>query len=261
MVYFCCLCKSETSSNTVKELLQHFYSRHGLAKYDKIRLCCCQESCMRTFDNLKSLGQHIRRSHPVSSTVGSFLSDYCNRPEPDACDGQIDGSTDFVIQQTDSHVDLKQEIAHIVLQTQVKMGQSNLVSDGFKEILTTVRDHFTQKVQQVIDSLQSPQVDPKPLLSDIMVNLETLPSVVQEVSTVYSRNKFLSTNMSMVQAVEFQLGTHYENRQNKQTGQIQQMPVADTFQYVPILETMQFVHKFIPLNSLQHYSSGDHLTE
>jgi hypothetical protein len=168
-------------------------------------------------------------------------------------------SDSWGIDKSDLQNDLKQDIAHVILRAQMKMGQSNLVSDGIKEVLLTIKDHFVPKLNAVMDKL--PVGDPKELLSEVVESIETLPNVICDVSTVYARNKLLCNEMGMVKPVDCHLGTHYENRYSKENGCMQKVPVADTFQYVSILDTIMFVLKFLPLNSLQQQSARDCLTE
>lgn len=260
MGYYCCLCQAETSAVTVKDFLQHFHCRHGIAKYDKIKLCCSQDSCMRTFDNLKSVGQHIRRSHPISNGSG-LVSDQCRSLALDSNEEAADSGNEFSHKESDIQADLKEDIAHVVLRAQMKLGQSNLVSDGIKQVLIAVKDHFSQKLNIVLKNVPPPQADLKLQLSDVLKDVESLPNTVQEVSSVYFRNKLLSTKMGLVEPVECQLGTHYENRYSKETGLLQQVPVADTFQYVPILKTIQFVLRFMLRSGKECGSAADLLTE
>lgn len=150
MGYMCCLCNKETNCVTVKEFLQHFYSRHRLAKYDKIKLCCGQDSCMRTLDNLKSLGQHIRRSHPVCSDNGDtgnglVVINQCVTEQDESHNAS--DSDSLGIDKSDLQNYLKQDIAHAVLRAQMKMGQSNLVSDGIKEVLLTSKRSLCAKIE------------------------------------------------------------------------------------------------------------------
>jgi hypothetical protein len=239
MGYLCRMCKAETGCETVKDLLQHFHCRHGIAKYDKITLCCYQDDCMRTFSNLKSLAQHVRRSHPVCSGSGSLPFDNLDRSEMDNSEPQH--SADISMGKSIAQTDLKDDIATLVLRAQMKLGQSNLVADGIRDVLTTVTDDFSQKLNNVLESIESPNCDPKPLISSILESLASLPSAVQDVSTAYLRNKHLSTKMGLVQPTEYHLGTRYENHYSKSSGQLQQVPVADTFAYVSVLETRRLV--------------------
>ena len=47
--------------------------------------------------------------------------------------------------------------------------------------------------------------------------------------------------MRVVEPIEITLGVRYDNRRNQKSSTYDQVPVKDTFIYVPILETLKFM--------------------
>ncbi len=69
------------------------------------------------------------------------------------------------------------------------------------------------------------------------------------------REKFFSERWGIVQPLEIVLGIRYDNRRNKRTGSYDQVPVKDTFVYIPILDSLKFM-LFRNTDICKHFESG-----
>lgn len=70
---------------------------------------------------------------------------------------------------------------------------------------------------------------------------EKLQNPFTNLNTEWKRNKYFKQKWGVLEPVEITLGVRYDNRLNWKTGTYDQVPVKDTFIYVPILETFKFM--------------------
>ena len=55
--------------------------------------------------------------------------------------------------------------------------------------------------------------------------------------------KYFDEKWGIVEPLEIVLGVRYDTRRNETTGMYSQVPVNDTFMYVPILETLKCIFR------------------
>jgi replication fork clamp-binding protein CrfC len=157
---------------------------------------------------------------------------------------------------------LHEEIAHLVLKVQMKLGNSNMVSQSISEILLVISNHFGQGLALVLKKLsEQAETDVKPQVSVLLNEIRNLPTIIKDVSSIYGRDKLLSQKMSMVSPISQNIGSRFVSRYDKLIGELRQTAVPSTFEYVPILDTIRFVSKFISFEKSKKNSVPDHLNE
>ena len=80
-----------------------------------------------------------------------------------------------------------------------------------------------------------------PVRSTLENCLETFENPVQSFDTETKRKKYLCAKWGIIDPFEKILGVRFDTRLNKNTGTYDQVPVKDTFVYIPILETIRFI--------------------
>lgn len=80
-----------------------------------------------------------------------------------------------------------------------------------------------------------------PNISVINESFEQFENPFTNLNTEWKRNKYFNLKWGVVDPVEVTLGVRYDSRRNQKSGTYDQVPVKDTFVYVPILETLQFM--------------------
>lgn len=55
--------------------------------------------------------------------------------------------------------------------------------------------------------------------------------------------KYFSEKWGIVEPVEVHLGTRFDSKRNKESSLYEQVPVNDTFIYIPILKTLEFIFR------------------
>ena len=84
-----------------------------------------------------------------------------------------------------------------------------------------------------------------PVRSALEKRLETFDNPVESFDTEAKRKTYFRKKWGIVQPVEKILGIRYDTRLNKKSGTYDQVPVKDTFVYIPILETIKLLDKKI----------------
>lgn len=192
MGYYCSICKAETSALSIKTFLCHFRLRHGISKCSKLAIVCAQNSCKCTLDSIASLDKHLRRYHPTGSTRNeSFVENVARDDQTNMIvDVQPSDDVECSDNSNDTITLIKNEMAKLLLVVQKKHGCSNVVVDGFKDIFELISNHFGHKLNSVINQANGLQL-PSDELKQLLVEINALPSVVNEVSSSYLRHKFL----------------------------------------------------------------------
>lgn len=80
-----------------------------------------------------------------------------------------------------------------------------------------------------------------PVRSTLSKSLENVENPFVSFNTETKRMKYFSEKWGVVEPVEKILGVRYDTRRNKQTGTSDQVPVNDTFVYIPVMETIKFM--------------------
>ncbi|XDV45398.1 hypothetical protein PO909_013506 [Leuciscus waleckii] len=72
--------------------------------------------------------------------------------------------------------------------------------------------------------------------------------------------KYFSEKWGVVEPTEIHLGVRYDTRKNKISGMYEQIPVNDTFIYIPLLKTLEFIfrnNEYSPSNLIQEKRQSD----
>ncbi|RVE61678.1 hypothetical protein OJAV_G00174850 [Oryzias javanicus] len=112
---------------------------------------------------------------------------------------------------------------------------SSLVGD-LEELTSELR---SEAKKAIISAL--PTTDPN--ISAINESFEKLENPFSHLNTEWKRNKFFNLKWGVVEPKEITLGVRYDTRRNQKSGTYDQVPVKDTFIYVPILDSLKFMCK------------------
>lgn len=110
---------------------------------------------------------------------------------------------------------------------------STIVSD-LEELATGLHSQVKQEILSAV-----PTDDP--VRSRLEEGLENFENPFESFNTETKRTKYFNQKWGVVEPVEIMLGHQFDTRRNKQTGTYDEVPVKDTFVYIPILETIQFM--------------------
>ncbi len=223
-------------------LISHLKCEHGFYPTSKCRLVCSQQHCRKQFSTYAGFRKHLGKIHvpcsvfrptdscTQSETVQSELSD----EEPHLDDDCVE--SDPVL----SKEDLKDMCASIVAKLQGSGASGSTVSS----IICDLEEFTTELHLQTKQDVVRPD-SPEP---------KSFENPFASFNSKAKREKFFSERWGIVQPLEIVLGIRYDNRRNKRTGSYDQVPVKDTFVYIPILDSLKFM--FRNTDICKHFESG-----
>lgn len=245
----CFVCK-RTFRNS-NHLISHLRLEHGYYPGQKFKLCC-QEGCRHHFLTYAGFRKHLNNVHSADQQGVSNVP--CSFTEPVEESVQRDGSDDqpipsdqcsspsFSMASSDPKClkdSTKEMCASIVAKLQGSGISSSLVSSIVGDLEELTNDMHCQAKQTVIGVL--PAGDPN--ISLIEQSFENFENPFAGLNTEWKRNKYFHEKWGVVEPIECILGVRYDNRRNPKSGNYEQVPVRDTFIYVPILDTLKFMCK------------------
>lgn len=242
----CFCCQSLHASST--SLISHLRLSHSFYPSLKFKLLCAQEGCCRQFCTYSGFRKHLNSTHVTD------VSAACNSPSSEMLAQNVcpDQSSSLFVGESDPQVDLietvennftvsRRETADICASIVAKLqcsGVANslvaLVVSELEELTTELHNQTRQDVMSVIPLN-------KPDRSAVENSMDKFENPFTLFNTETKRASYFTDKWGVVDPVEIMLGMRYDNRRNKTTGCYDQVPVKDTYVYVPILETLKFM--------------------
>ena len=237
----CFVCK-EILKN-VKDLVRHLKLKHAFYPGKKFLLTCDQSGCHQKFQTYSGFRKHLVKKHcngnvdeenyddddpiphfsqpNVSSTVSSFQTESPEGPTSTA--GKKQNTQDMC--------------ASLI---------AKLKSSG---VPTTVVSSVVENVEELVHELHSNIKDdvanlfPNDMVAQTKLReyFDTLENPFTHLNTENKWKKYFHDKCGMVEPVDIPLGVRYDIRRNRASGTYAQVPVTDTFVYVPLLETLKFI--------------------
>ncbi|KAK2864168.1 hypothetical protein Q7C36_003322 [Tachysurus vachellii] len=110
---------------------------------------------------------------------------------------------------------------------------SSIVSD-LEELVGGLHSQVKQEILSAVPKDNS-------VRSTLEKGFENFENPFVSFNTETKRMKYFNKKWGIVEPVEKNLGVLFDTRRNKNTGTYDQVPVKDTFVYIPILETIKFI--------------------
>ena len=247
----CFMCKSVYPSS--QELISHLRGEHGYYPGPKFKLFCCQPSCRLQFQTYAGFRKHLNSVHSNVQQIASDVACSSCDPVSDALEDQFHSnlpqssssvlpvsSSSCVPETSDSGLtrDLSKEMcASIVAKLQGSGISNSLVSSLVGDLEELTSELRSEAKQAVISALPTP--DPNiPVINECFEKFE---NPFTDLNTEWKRNKYFNQKWGVVEPREMTLGVRYDTRHNQKSGTYDQVPVKDTFIYVPILESLKFI--------------------
>lgn len=238
-MYFCPKCK--THQKDVNKLIRHLRNVHALSDGQDYTIVCSQNFCQRTYHNFNSYARHLNRDHPqgLPNTQDTNIS-FSDTPldfSPPLCSDETH-ETDMDLSQ-DSTYNYQQCAAEFA--AQIYSSSNSTLTDVqrnitcTKELLSRVLDRLQEKTASLLKSHNIPSNDMA--VQNLMEEFESGRKMFEEIDTNHKMTKYFSDNMSLVKPREIFLG-HRSDTERKH-GVLSQTLVADTCQYIPILDTLR----------------------
>ncbi|XP_051566959.1 uncharacterized protein LOC127448461 isoform X1 [Myxocyprinus asiaticus] len=251
MMFKCYVCRTLHHSGGV--LIRHLKLSHGLYPGKKFKLSCAQDGCCLEFKSYCGFRRHLKLFHgdssdteppscsdePTTSTVITSVGMPVlpmNGPN-NASFGTLNSQQDFA-DLMDCSVS-KEMCASIIAKLQGSGVSNNVilsVVESLKECLNDVHTFIRSKILKVV-----PECNPiRIAVENVLVKLQ---NPFSDLNTDSKWKKYFCAKWGVVQPVEVHLGVRYDSKRNRRSGIYEQVPVNDTFMYIPLFKTLEFIFK------------------
>lgn len=235
-----------------QELISHLRVEHSYYPGPKFKLFCFQQDCRHQFLTYAGFRKHLNSVHSNVQQIAQTSTAACSFSEPVATSSQAHALEDQFnpLNQCSSSSDssesndsgltkdpTKEMCASIVAKLQGSGISNSLVSSIVGDLEELTSELRSQAKHTIISAL--PTTDPN--ISMINDSFEKFENPFTNLNTEWKRNKYFNLKWGVVEPIEITLGVRYDNRKNPKSGTYDQVPVKDTFIYVPILETLKFM--------------------
>lgn len=246
----CFICQKQHSSSQL--LISHLRGEHSYFPGSKFKLICSEQGCRRQFQTYAGFRKHLDNVHSSVQQIAKTVTVACSPSEPVASSSQVDSLDDQMNPQHQSPCSsesaenndsgltkdsTKELCENIVAKLQASGIPNSLVTSIVGDLEELTDELHSQAKHNMLSSL--PTSDP--YTSVINESFEKLENPFTNLNTEWKRNKYFKEKWGVVEPVEITLGVRYDSRLNQQSGTYDQVPVKDTFIYVPILETLKFM--------------------
>lgn len=237
MMHFCSKCNFETRQYS--KLISHYRFVHS---HDRgFFLTCNTDGCQGQYSNIDSFLKHIKRKHKIfyDNNVAR-LARFNREPsvlrnlfEVNVDDGIDDHENDGDEQtnHADTTVDFRKKLALFLLSMREKFKLPSSVLPYFVDEFSTQVGHHQAQVSQSVVRFCVENGFNEIQLQSLKTVLQTLSDVEIAFSSLNSEfklNKYAKDELDFISPVEYKPDRHS----------------ADTYQYVPILETLKSLLRF-----------------
>lgn len=240
----CFICKC--AFGTSQLLISHLRLNHSYNPNTKFKLFCAQDGCRRQFSTYSGLRKHLNTVHQressqdnEASSSASFQSTFADNSVPTnetGCNEHVELGT-FEMDSNLNTLNARNICASIIGKLQSSGMPNNAVSTIVNDL-----EEFTNELQsQIKQEVLSVVPEDNAIRGILEQSLEKFDNPFSDLNTETKRTKYLNTKWGVVEPQEIMLGVRFDMRRNKATGTYSQVPVKDTFIYVPILETLKFM--------------------
>lgn len=246
----CFMCQKLYPSS--QQLISHIRVERGYYPGPKFKLFCSQQGCRHQFLTYAGFRKHLNSIHSSVQQIAHNSAVACSSSEPAATSSQLQAledqfnppsqcsSSSVCCEGSDSGLTkdpTKEMCTSIVAKLQGSGISNSLVSSIVGDLEELTNELRSQAKHFAISSL--PLSDPNVFV--INEKFEKFENPFTNLNTEWKRNKYFNQKWGVVDPVEIILGVRYDSRRNQKSGTYAQVPVRDTFVYLPILETLKFM--------------------
>lgn len=250
----CFLCKRHQAD--VNSLIKHFKLVHGVCSGKTLRLVCGQRGCSQVYGTFSGFRKHLNSAHNVQcSDLGEGTS---TTEDVTSCNLQdlplaITPSESILVNKSlvdscaTAVAELKEAgVAETVINSLV-ISMEELVDDVYKQAKESVKNCLLQEPKKS-------EIECK--IDECFKKMENPFCVLNSES---KRTRFFKEKWGSVDPVEYILGTRFDTLRNRTSGGYDQVVVTNTFMYIPILKTLQFIYSHPNIKEMVQadFSQGD----
>lgn len=241
-MFRCYICRS--LHDTPGTLIRHLKLLHGLYPGKKFSLICAQDCCSLQFKSFAGFRKHLTIVHKqdiVEATTSSSASVSTAMPpnvEFESQAGDPEVITDLPNPPVTHQMSTEMCVAVIA-----KLQGSGVANNVILSVVESMEE-LVNEVHTTIKSQVLNVVPPENSSREAVENVfENLHNPFSDLNTDAKWRNYYSEKWGVVEPVEIHLGVRYDSRKNRVSGMYEQVPVNDTFIYVPLLKTLDFIFK------------------
>ena len=223
----CSFCERKFENSLLLKV--HFKNDHiiNLSKNDT-EFICKTDNCMKPFKTSKGFFTHIDTMHYFSQNnetteFTTAKETLCHSWNPKKL--SIDGN-------------ITEMIADLKLSTNVTGLDFGRFLDSIEELLSDVMLRVTEKIKEFFEHKNMDILDPE---NKLFLNQFNIQQSFSNYKNLQGQIQMLKKNYNFIEAKEVHLGYHEEVKIDKKTGLEKTVFVEDSFQYVPLIDTLKLV--------------------
>lgn len=242
----CFICKCPFG--TCQTLISHLRLNHSFYPTTKFKLFCAQDGCRRQFSTYAGLRKHLNTVHDRECSDNAALSTESRQgtlnenpflTNETARTDQI--QMDFgPFENNETNLN-KINTDDICTSIIGKLQSSGIPNNTVSAIVNDLEEFTNELHSQIKQEILSVVPEDNAVRNALEQSLEKFDNPFSDLNSETKRTKYLNTKWGVVEPQEIILGNRFDMRRNKTTGTYSQVPVRDTFIYVPILDTLKFM--------------------
>ena len=244
-MYKCFIC--EAVHKDVQSLVTHLRIDHSFYPSRRFKLVCAQDRCRRQFLSYSGFKKHLMRVHEESfvkvvlqQTRSPFNLSISVQSTSEVGETGVPQSLKAGCFEDNVSGVNKEHTKNICASIVAKLQESGMANSLVSTIVSNLEELATGLHSQVKQEILSAVPKDNPIRSTLE-GLDTFENPFVSFNTETKRTRYFNEKWGVVEPVEIMLGHRFDTRRNKQTGTYDQVQVKDTFVYVPILKTIQFM--------------------
>ena len=245
-----------------KILIWHLREVHALSDQLDFTLTCSQDGCPRTYQCISSFSKHLKREHKITNDIEyphppiHASSEMASQNEAVELPSTSDVDAEDTVEPECSVARPKGATASFV----AKMySGSNVCLADVTRTVNNVKDLIESTVSELQDSVTSTLrhfgvPESHESVQSLMSNFESAKHMFDDIDTPYKMNTYFSEKLDMVKPKEIFLGHRADTL--RKDGKFKQCLAPDTCQYVPLIDTIQFLFRNEQMQTLYFQSKN-----
>ncbi|CAI5668325.1 unnamed protein product [Oreochromis niloticus] len=243
-MFKCFICQAVHAASQL--LITHLRLDHSFYPSTRFKLVCAQDRCRRQFSTYSGFKKHLvvhekEFCQSVDPVKSACFTDNCSG------DNAEDGDTNSMQNPETNSFENKgsglqiQNVKHICASIIGKLQGSGMVNSVVSSVVNDLEDLATGLHAQVKHDILAHFSKDDPVRATLNESFENYENPLISFNTETKRMAYFREKWGIVEPVEIMLGVRFDTRRNKLTGTYDQVPVKETFIYIPILETIKFM--------------------
>ncbi|XP_023821499.1 uncharacterized protein LOC101158135 isoform X1 [Oryzias latipes] len=260
---------------TCKSLTIHLRLDHSFYPSTRFKLLCAQGCFRRQFSTYSGFKKHLETVHRDKLQSGNSANlepfeatSFNDTTEVNSADETL--RSEAGCSENSGSSPQKENVKIICTSIIAKLQGSGMANSAVSTIISDMQELTTEMQSQIKVEVLSALPPDNPIRPSLEKTFDKFENPFLSFNTETKRVKYFKNKWGIVEPVDIMLGVRFDNRKNKQTGTYDQVPVKDTFVYIPILETIKFIwrnseickllkhHHFSKTNVLEDFCDGSY---